>query len=43
MTHVKQIAINLYNGLSCTLHARSGVHSPYNIMDCPPDFGKRHL
>lgn len=39
----KTIAINLYNGLCGTLHARSGVHSPYNIMDCPPDFGKRHL
>ena len=33
-----QIAINLYDSLCCTLHARSGVHSPYNIMDCPPRF-----
>lgn len=39
----KTIAINLYNGLCGTLHAQSGVHSPYNIIDCPPDFGKRHL
>lgn len=33
---MKQIAINLYNNVSLTLHARSGVHLPYNIMDCPP-------
>ncbi len=35
---MKQIAFNLYNGLCGTLHARSGVHCPYNLMECPLRF-----
>lgn len=36
MTHAKQIAINLYQGVSCTLHANPGVMSPSNVITPPP-------
>lgn len=31
----KQIAINLVNGVSCTIRANDGVHCAYNILNCP--------
>ena len=39
----KQIAINLYNGVSCTIRANDGVYCTYNTINCPPDFGKQHF
>lgn len=33
---MKQIAINLYAGVSCTLHANPGVQCAHNLVDCPP-------
>lgn len=35
---MKQIAINLYAGVSCTLHANPGVQCAHNLVDCPPRF-----
>lgn len=34
----KQIPINLYSDVCCTLHANPGVHSLYNIITAPPRF-----
>lgn len=34
----KQIAINLYNGVSCTIRANDGVYCTYNTINCPPRF-----
>lgn len=31
----KQIAINLVNGISCTVRANDGVHCAYNVLDAP--------
>lgn len=35
---MKQIAINLVNGISCTIRANDGVHCAYNILNCPLRF-----
>lgn len=34
MTHARQIAINLYQGVCGTLHSVGGTHCPSNIL--PP-------
>ena len=36
-----QIAINLVGNVANTIHANPGMHAPYNLLTCPPDFGKR--
>ena len=35
MTHARQIAINLYNGICGTLHAIGGTQCPSNILPPP--------
>lgn len=35
MTHAKQVAINLYDGVCCTLHANPGVYSVSNTLPPP--------
>lgn len=35
MTHARQIAINLYQGVCGTLHAIGGTHCPSNILPPP--------
>lgn len=33
---MKQIAINLVSGVSCTFRANEGLHCAYNVLDAPP-------
>lgn len=35
MTHARQIAINLYQGVCGTLHSVGGTHCPSNIFPPP--------